>query len=161
MQEKLSDKLLFVKKDFSLLLSLLLIAATFFLAFYIFTRKRPAVLANENLSDTAQAGQINSEPVISNKPLPPNNCFETIGDKLSEAEQKLKTKKNAAALHALGQARAATSLAIETQTKAEEKEKLRSVLSEVETIEREIHHGEVDGALKRIRQIEKQIEPQQ
>ena len=146
----------FAKRDFSLLLSALLIAATLFLAFYIFTHKTP----NTASTIVTDKEQISGEPVVSNKPLPPRDSkLEFIGDKLSEAEQNLIEKKTAAALHALEQAKTATSHAIENQGQSE-KEKLQALLTEVETIEHDIHHNEADEALRKIKQLEKRVETQ-
>lgn len=151
MQESSKKGINFIKRDFSLLLSVLLVAATFFLLFYIFSIKTP--------SDNMQVQELKSEPIISNKPLPQrDSTLEFVGDKLSEAEQNLRRKKTVATLRALEQAKVATSRAIEHQVQEDKKEKLQMVLNEVETTERDIHHGEIDEALKRIRQLEKEVE---
>ena len=145
----------FAKRDFSLLLSVMLMTATILLAVYIFARKFPDT-SDKNGKNTAQQYV---EPVVSTKVLPsPDGNLEFISDKLSETKQGLKNRKAAAALHNLEQIKAKVSRLLETETQTELKSLLQFILSETDTIERYIHLGEIDEALRHTQKLEQKIE---
>lgn len=150
-------KLRLAKRDFSLLLSAVLMVATFLLAFYIFTRKAPDY-SDKNANNVSQSLQ-NIEPIVSTKTLPsPDSNLEFISDKLSETKQNLRMKKTAVAFHNLERIKATTSRLIENETKSNLKDLLRFVLSEIEVIEHYIHLGEIEEALKHTQKLEQRIE---